>query len=409
MHWKNALTSFLNLQASSQDVSGQGFFQIVPSVSGAVSGYVLGITGGIESDIDFFLHIHEIIGGLILTILNPDGQTAAMDVLLSHAFFGQSQMECQIAKATQDNYFNNVLPALYEKAPTIRASIQSNWDADDKAAFDNGFVIGYHGGFIYEQAALLDITATKAAELLKGGKFATKAEQAIAKAVEGIIGKSTVVWSSDAIRGLESFLTKGGNWEQIPFAEVDKVKIMSGIGETEKAFGQSAEHVKEFVIIVNSDDVGYISELKAIGIGENAFPDLVKNAGLPHEYGHAKIINELAGGKNAAQVVGNSNYKYVEWFDEMNADLIALSKLTDKQKYIDEIVNRFPDSGQLLDLAQTREYTKLAYIKKMGIETGNTYIANEIDSVFGVTYPGLKQDFDDVYKIFDKQDVLQDV
>jgi hypothetical protein len=243
-YWTNALTTFLAQQASVQGVSAQSNWMVPAFLTGIAAGGVLGITGGIESDIDFFLHLDQVIGGIILITISPNSWLSAADALSSSEFFGQSQTECQIQKATQNNYFNNVLPALWEKAALTRPAIQADWDADDKKAFDSAFVTSYHAGFIFWQVVLFEKTTLEAGKLLKEAKFLTKAGQAVKAEVQAIMGEFRLIgWTTKASKGLENIIAEfgGSKARQIinTYANVDVSKTIFEHAENTSALSNN--------------------------------------------------------------------------------------------------------------------------------------------------------------------------
>ncbi len=228
---------------------------------------------------------------------------------------------------------------------------------------------------------------------------------------EEIIENNKVLrWSSDAVGGLSTFLAKGGNWNDLPFTDPDKIKILEGIGNSENAFGKSAEHIVSFKIIEGEDLVAYDPLYKEIIIGDLTNPNLIKMSKAPHEYSHAKIIYEIAGGKSAKEIAGSMDYKYISWFDELNADVLAKNTLKNKDEFIQgiKIEKMAYENGtaisyrELEDLAQNKQFTELAYNKKMAEEIGDAEMIKAIDDLFkeGGEYNYYKGDFDKIYPFF---------
>ena len=109
-------------------------------------------------------------------------------------------------------------------------------------------------------------------------------------------------------------------------------------------------------------------------------------------------------------MVGNANYRYVEWFDELNADILVKKTLPnadefiegiklERMQYLDGVIN-YEGLGEL---AQTHQFTELAYNKKMAKEIGDSSMVQAIDDLFktGAQYNQYKQEFDSIFNLFD--------
>ena len=211
--WQNILSQLTSNKTSDGNFSSESWWSVPAAGLGTLSGFILGIAGGIADDAEFVSDILTLIGTTIKAAFDIKNIINAIG-LVSNWQIQPFVNECLLAKqgsivASELNkvYYNEVLPDLYKNANDINPGNypELNWDSEDKSNFDKYFVFGYHIGYVSEQAVLLEVAAAKAGKLLKAGtkleglsKLGTKligrigADSRFGETIAGIISRTRI-------------------------------------------------------------------------------------------------------------------------------------------------------------------------------------------------------------------------